>query len=330
MTAKKRVFSGIQPTGGVPHIGNYVGALRNWVDMQADYETIYCVVDLHSMTVPYEPAELSRARIDTAKMLLALGIDPHRSLFYFQSDAPQHAELAWILGTMTGIGQLERMTQYKDKVARHGKASQNLGLLSYPVLMAADILIHKVHAVPVGDDQAQHLEVTRDIAERFNQRFGEEFPVPDRITPKIGARVMSLTDPMSKMSGSDENPRSKILLDDPPEQVIKKVKAAVTDSGSEVSYDPEGKPGISNLLELQSFFTGRAIGDLVSEYGGGGYGGFKVAVGEAIAEGLRPVRERFGSLSDLEVIDVMQRGGEVARERAEAEMRSVRQRIGIG
>lgn len=330
MTDRKRVFSGIQPTGGVPHVGNYVGALRNWVDMQAEYETIYCVVDLHSMTVPYDPSELMRARIDTAKMLLAVGIDPERSLFYYQSDVPQHSELAWILGTITGIGQMERMTQFKEKVARFGRAGQNLGLLSYPVLMAADILIHKVHAVPVGDDQSQHLEVTRDIAERFNARFGDEFPIPERITPKIGARVMSLTDPTAKMSGSDENPRSKIQLDDTPEQVMKKVKAAVTDSGAEVVYDREKKAGISNLLELYSFFSGRNIESLAEEHRVGGYGGFKTAVAESIIEGLRPIRDRFESVSDQAVVDLMQRGGVEAGERAEIEMKSVREKVGIG
>lgn len=330
MSEQKRVFSGIQPTGGVPHVGNYVGALRNWVDMQAEYDAIYCVVDLHSMTIPYDPNELVKARIDTAKMLLALGIDPERSLFYYQSDVPQHSELAWILGTITGIGQLERMTQFKDKVARHGKAGQNLGLLSYPVLMAADILIHKAHAVPVGDDQAQHLEVTRDLAERFNIRFGDEFPIPERITPEIGARVMSLTDPTAKMSGSDENPRSKIQLDDSPDQILKKVKSAVTDSGTEIIYDPESKAGISNLLELYSFFSGKDVESLAQEHSTDGYGVFKIAVAESIVEGLRPVRERFEELNDADVVEVMRRGGEMARDRAEAEMKSVRERVGIG
>ncbi|MXW69173.1 MAG: tryptophan--tRNA ligase, partial [Acidimicrobiia bacterium] len=189
--ANKRVFSGIQPTGEL-HLGNLVGALRNWAQMQEDYETYYCVVDLHAMTVPYEPVAFGTARLETAKLVMASGIDPRRSVFYFQSQVPQHAELAWVLSTIAGIGQLNRMTQYKEKGDRTG---QNLGLLSYPVLMAADILIHKVHAVPVGDDQRQHLELTRDLVERFNHRFGEVFPVPERITPQVGARVMSLQDP---------------------------------------------------------------------------------------------------------------------------------------
>lgn len=326
MTEGKRVFSGIQPTGDL-HLGNYVGALKNWVTMQEEYETIYCVVDLHAMTIPYERADMVSSRLETARMLLAVGIDPDRSLLYFQSDVPQHSELAWILGTMTGLGQLERMTQFKEKSDRAG---QNLGLLSYPVLMAADILIHKVHAVPVGDDQTQHLELTRDVAERFNQRFGDVFPLPERITPEIGARVMSLTDPTAKMSKSDPSLKSRILLTDTADQILKKVKSAVTDTGSEVAYDWQSKPGISNLLELFSFFSDRPISDLVEEYGGAGYGTFKIAVGEAIADGLAPISKAFRDLSDEEVAALMEANGQRARERAEDEMVTVREAVGLG
>ncbi len=315
----------MQPTGE-PHLGNLVGALRNWVRMQDDYETIYCVVDLHAMTVPYNPADLARERHDLARMILAAGIDPKRSLLYYQSEVPQHVELAWILGTITGIGQLERMTQFKEKSDRSG---QNLGILAYPVLQAADILIHKVHAVPVGDDQAQHLELTRDIAERFNARFGEEFPLPERITPEIGARVMSLTDPTAKMSKSDPSPRSRILLNDKPDDILKKVKSAVTDTGSEVSYDWDEKPGISNLLELFSFFSGRTIPDLTNEYGSTGYGAFKAAVGESIADGLRPIQEAYAGLSDSQVSQVMESSAGIARERAEASMVTIREKVGL-
>ncbi len=315
----------MQPTGE-PHLGNLVGALRNWVRMQDDYETIYCVVDLHAMTIPYNPADLARERRDLARMILAAGIDPNRSLLYYQSEVPQHVELAWILGTITGIGQLERMTQFKEKSDRSG---QNLGILAYPVLQAADILIHKVHAVPVGDDQAQHLELTRDIAERFNARFGEEFPLPERITPDIGARVMSLTDPTAKMSKSDPSPRSRILLNDKPEDILKKVKAAVTDTGSEVAYDWDEKPGISNLLELYSFFSGRTIPDLSDEYRTAGYGAFKAAVGESIAEGLRPIQEAYTGLTDSEVSQVMENSAAVARDRAEVSMVTIREKVGL-
>ncbi|MEX0756689.1 MAG: tryptophan--tRNA ligase, partial [Acidimicrobiia bacterium] len=278
MNAKKRVFSGVQPTGNV-HVGNYIGAFKNWVSMQEEYETIFCVVDLHAMTVPYEASEMIRNRIDMAKAVIACGVDPDRSLLYFQSHVPQHTELAWILSTITGIGHLERMTQYKEKSDRAG---QNLGLLSYPVLMAADILIHHVNAVPVGDDQTQHLELTRDIVERFNSRFGVEFPMPERISPEIGARVMSLQDPTAKMSKSDPSPASRILLTDSPDDIVGKVKTAVTDSDRFVVHDWEKKPGVSNLLELASVFGGRSIDDLVDEYHESGYGVFKAAVADAI------------------------------------------------
>jgi tryptophanyl-tRNA synthetase len=325
VTDRKRVFSGMQPTGE-PHLGNLVGALHNWVRMQDDYETIYCVVDLHAMTSPYDPADLARDRHDLARMILAAGVDPKRSLLYYQSEVPQHVELSWILGTITGIGQLERMTQFKEKSDRSG---QNLGILAYPVLQAADILIHKVHAVPVGDDQAQHLELTRDIAERFNSRFGVEFPIPERITPEIGARVMSLTDPTAKMSKSDPSPRSRILLNDTLEDIMKKVRSAVTDTGSDVTYDWEKKPGISNLLELFSFFSGRPIPDLTREYGSTGYGEFKTAVGEAIAAGLRPIQEAYDGLSDSEVGEVMETSAALARDRAEESMKTIREKTGL-
>lgn len=322
---KKRVFSGVQPTGNV-HIGNYIGAFTNWVAMQEQWETIYCVVDLHAMTMPYDPGEFTRDRIDMAKTIIACGVDPERSLLYYQSHVPQHTELTWILSTITGIGQLERMTQYKEKSDR----TQNLGLLSYPVLMAADIMVHHVHAVPVGDDQTQHLELTRDLVERFNSRFGEEFPLPERITPEIGARVMSLQDPTSKMSKSDPDPASRILLTDSPDEIAKKVKTAVTDSDRYVSYDWETKPGISNLLELASVFGGRPIRELVADYHDAGYGVFKSAVAEAIIDGLAPIRTRFAELDDREVEAIMNRNGDTARERAEAEMVSVREKVGLG
>ena len=326
MTIRKRIFSGIQPTGDF-HVGNYVGALKNWVALQDEYETIYCVVDLHAMTVAFEPAELRAGRVETAKMLLAVGIDPERSLLYNQSEVPQHVELSWILGTMTGLGQLERMTQFKEKADR---ARQNLGIFAYPVLQAADILVHKAHAVPVGDDQSQHLELTRDLAQRFNARFGEEFPLPGTITPEIGARVMSLTDPTSKMSKSDPSPRSRILLKDTPDDVLKKIKGAVTDAGAGVVHDWESKPGVSNLLELFSVFADRSIDDVVDEYGDAGYGTFKIAVAEAIIEGLAPIRARYDALDDFEVEKVMANGAATARDRAEASMKSVRERVGIG
>lgn len=322
----KRVFSGMQPTGGA-HLGNLIGAFSNWVGMQDDYETIYCVVDLHAMSAPYEVAEMSRGRIRLAKMILAAGIHPKRSLLYYQSEVPQHVELFWILGTLTGVGQLQRMTQFKEKADKSG---QGFGLLAYPVLQAADILVHKVHAVPVGDDQAQHLELTRDLAERFNSRFGEVFPVPERITPEIGARVMSLQDPRSKMSKSDPNARATVFLDDTDDAILKKIKSAVTDTGTEVAYDWENKPGISNLLEIFSYFSARPIDDLVDEYRHGGYGQFKVAVAEAVAEGVRPIREAYEGMSDSEVSAIMSSSAEKAQGMAEKTMSDVRSVVGLG
>lgn len=325
MSDRKRVFSGVQPTGNV-HVGNYIGAFQNWVRMQEDYETIYCVVDLHAMTTPYDAADFHRQRLDMAKMIVASGVDPRRSLLYFQSQVPHHAELAWILSTITGIGQLERMTQFKEKADRAG---QNLGLLSYPVLMAADIVLHKVHAVPVGDDQTQHLELTRDIVERFNSRFGDTFPVPERITPVIGARVMSLQDPMSKMSKSDPSPASRIHLTDTDDAIRKKVRSAVTDSDRYVRYHWEEKPGISNLLELFSVLAGRKVDDLVDEFYEGGYGAFKSAAAEAVVESVRPIRERFEGLTDADITEIMNSGAAEACERAEKEMVSVREAVGL-
>ncbi len=325
MSNRKRVFSGMQPTGGA-HLGNLIGAFSNWVRMQDDYETIYCVVDLHAMTGAYDPDTFTRERIDLAKSIMAAGVDPKRSLLYYQSEVPQHVELFWILGTLVGVGQLQRMTQFKEK---SDKSGQSFGLLAYPVLQAADILVHRAHAVPVGDDQTQHLELTRDVAERFNSRFGDVFPVPERITPEIGARVMSLQDPGSKMSKSDANARATVYLTDSTDQILKKVKAAVTDTGTEVGYDREDKPGVSNLIEILSYFTGRTIDEIVDEYRTGGYGSFKIAVAEAVAEGIKPIRDAYEGMSDSEVTAVMTSSAERAKVSAEETMSVVRETVGL-
>ena len=324
--SKQTVFSGIQPTGDV-HIGNYLGALRNWVALQDEYDTIYCVVDLHATTVPYDPTELHDNRVSTAKLLMAVGVEPSRSLLYFQSQVPQHAELSWILGSMAPLGALNRMTQYKEKAE---KAGQMLGLYSYPVLMAADIMVHKAHAVPVGDDQTQHLELTRDLAERFNNRFGDTFPIPEQITPKRGARIMSLQDPTAKMSKSDGDPRGSVLLLDSADTIVKKFRSAVTDSEREVSYDREKKAGISNLLDILSIYTGESVDALVDEYADAGYGVFKQAVADAVVDGLAPIRTAFNALDDAEVSRIMARGALDARTRAEQEMADVRRKVGLG
>lgn len=325
-TSRQRIFSGVQPTGNA-HLGNYLGAFRNWVRLQDSFDTIYCIVDLHAMTVDYDPAELERSRIDTARLLLALGVDPDRSLLYTQSQVMEHADLAWILSTMVPMGVLNRMTQYKEKTAA-GFAS-NVGLFSYPVLMAADILLYRANLVPVGDDQRQHIEMTRDLAERFNNRFGKVFPIPEPYIPDTSARVMSLTDPVSKMSKSDAQVKSRILLVDDPDVIRKRIRSAVTDSDPEVRYDVEAKPGISNLLEIMAACTGRSVDDLVDEYSAGGYGPFKDSVADAVIEELAPFKPRYDELSNADVRAVLRDGGEKARELVEPYQREVHKAVGV-
>lgn len=327
MSEQRRVvFSGVQPTGSM-HLGGYLGAFRNWVRLQNDYDAIYCVVDLHAMTNPYDVDDFGATRLETAKVLLALGIDPGRSLLYMQSQVPQHAELAWILGTITPTGVLNRMTQYKDKVARGLPA--NVGLYTYPVLMAADILLYRAHLVPVGDDQKQHLEMTRDLAERFNKRFGELFPIPDPLIPENTGRVMSLTDPTVKMSKSDADPKGSISILDSPDEIRSKIRSAVTDSEPTVRYDVMEKPGISNLLDIMSGCTGRPVADLVAEFESGGYGAFKEAVAAAVATELAPFRSRYRELDDHEVARVLHKGALDGRTRAEGYQADVRAAVGL-
>ncbi len=325
MTERRKVFSGVQPTGNM-HIGNYLGAFRNWVALQEDYDAIYCVVDLHALTVPVAPEVLYENRLDAARVLLAVGVDPDRSLFYLQSQVPQHAELSWILSTMMPSSVLNRMTQFKEKSDRAGA---NLGLYSYPVLMAADILLHRADLVPVGDDQRQHLEMTRDLAQRFNHRYGEVFPIPDALIPETSSRVMSLADPTAKMSKSDKSERSRVLIVDSPDDIRKKIGSAVTDSDRDVRFDWDAKPGISNLLEIMAACTGRKIDTLVVEYGDGGYGKFKDAVAEAVVTELAPVRARYRELDLPDVARLMQRGALDARTQAEGFQQEVRRVIGL-
>jgi tryptophanyl-tRNA synthetase len=322
---RKRIFSGIQPTGNI-HIGNYLGANRNWVRLQDDYDAVYCVVDLHAITVPQDPVQFHRDRREAAKVLLAMGVDPGRSLLYYQSQVPQHTELDWILSTIASTGQLNRMTQFKDKA---DKAGSNLGLYAYPVLMAADILLYRANAVPVGEDQKQHLELTRDLAERFNSRFGEEFPIPEPIIPERGARIMSLQDPGAKMSKSDPNPESRILVLDDADTIRRRIKRAVTDSGTDVRYDWETKPGVSNLIEILSLFADMPVDAIEAEYGDGGYGRFKDVVAEAVVEGLAPIRRAYEEIGDDEVDRLMQKGALDARTRAERYQQAVRKRVGL-
>ena len=289
-----RVFSGIQPSGEM-HLGNYLGAVRRWVDDQHRHDAIHCVVDLHAMTVAYDPADLADRTRRTAMLLLAAGIDPERTTLFVQSHVHAHTELTWLLNCVATYGELRRMTQFKEK--GEGQGSVSAGLLDYPVLMAADILLYDTDEVPIGDDQRQHLELARAVAVRCNHRFGDTFVVPEATFPDVAARVKDLQEPGAKMSKSSVSPQGTLLLLDPPEVLTKKIRSAVTDSGSDVRYDPDEKPGVSNLLELLGAATGSPIDALVDEYGGHGYGTLKAAVADAVVALLDPLRARYAELA---------------------------------
>jgi tryptophanyl-tRNA synthetase len=292
--AKRQVsFSGIQATGNI-HLGNYLGAVQYWVAFQKDYDCIYSIVDMHAITIRQDPKELRGNTLGAYALGLACGIDPEKSIFFIQSHVNTHAELTWALNCFTPFGELGRMTQFKDKSQSHAD-NINAGLFDYPVLMAADILLYNAHVVPVGADQKQHIELTRNIAERFNGAYGDVFVIPEGVIPKVGARIMSLQDPAKKMSKSDPNPRACIALLDPRDTIIKKFKSAVTDSETEVAYR-EGKEGVCNLLSIYSLVSGKSIPEAEAEFVGKGYGEFKLAVGEAVADVLRPIQERYAQL----------------------------------
>lgn len=290
---KKTIFSGIQPTGTFT-LGNYIGAVRNWVKLQEEYNCIYSIVDMHAITVKQDPVKLRQHTLEAYALILACGVDPEKSVAFIQSHVKTHAEMNWILSCSTQFGELSRMTQFKDKSAKHPD-DINAGLFTYPVLMAGDILLYKTDLVPVGVDQKQHLELARDVAQRFNSRYGELFTVPEPYIPEVGAKVMSLQDPSKKMSKSDDNPNACILILDDKDTVIRKFKRAVTDSDSVIRY-AEGKDGINNLITIYSAVTGKKYSDIEKEFDGKGYGDFKLAVGEAVADHLKPVRDRFTEL----------------------------------
>jgi tryptophanyl-tRNA synthetase len=290
---KKIIFSGIQPSGSLT-LGNYLGAVKNWVELQEEYNCCYSVVDLHAITVRQDPTKFRQNNLEVMALLLACGLDPEKNLIFFQSHVHTHAELAWILNCYTMFGELSRMTQFKDKSAKN-ENNINAGLFTYPVLMAADILLYQADLVPVGVDQKQHLELARDIAIRFNGIYGDTFKVPEGYIPKIGAKVMSLQEPAKKMSKSDENVNSYVAILDKPEDIMRKFKRAVTDSEAVVRY-ADGKDGINNLMTIYSAVTGKRFDEIEKEFAYKGYGDFKTAVGEAVAEELRPVRERFEDL----------------------------------
>jgi tryptophanyl-tRNA synthetase len=311
MKTKPVILSGVQPSGDVhltdsqlraegvtnTHIGNYVGAFRQWVEMQHDFDAYYCVVDLHAITLPYDAGELRARTLEVAALLLASGLDPDVCTVFVQSHVPEHTELAWLLNHLATVGELRRMTQFKAKAAEGGEGALPAGYFNYPVLQAADILIYQADRVPVGEDQRQHLELTRDVAERFNARFGQTFVLPEAYIPKVGGRVMDLQDPTAKMSKSGTSPAGRIQVLDPPEVIRKKIRSAVTDSGREVVARPD-KPAISNLLELFSVASGRSVGELEQAYAGRGYGEFKADLAEAVIAYLAPLQERYRRLRD--------------------------------
>ncbi|MBF7095954.1 tryptophan--tRNA ligase [Alkalibacter mobilis] len=293
---KKILYSGIQPSGSFT-IGNYFGAIKNWVNLQDDYDCYFCVVDLHALTVPQVPKDLRKNSFESFITLLAAGIDPEKSTLYFQSHVSAHAELAWLLNCYSYMGELGRMTQFKDKSKKQGE-NIRVGLYSYPVLMAADILLYQSDLVPVGEDQKQHLELTRDIASRFNNLYSPTFKIPEPYIGKKGARIMSLQEPEKKMSKSDENINAFVTLQDPRDVIIKKFKRAITDSDTQVRFDRKEKPGVSNLMEIYSCATGKDFKDIEKEFEGKGYGDFKTAVGEAVADTLAPIQKRFAELKE--------------------------------
>jgi tryptophanyl-tRNA synthetase len=328
LDGKKSLFSGMQATGTLT-LGNYLGALKNWVELEDEYECFYCVVDMHSITVRQDPAELRKRARALLTLYIAAGLNAEKNCIYYQSHVSAHAELAWILNCFTYMGELNRMTQFKDKAVKHAD-NINAGLYSYPVLMAADILLFQSDVVPVGSDQKQHLEITRDIAERFNSVYGDVFTVPEPYIGKQGARVMSLQEPDKKMSKSDENTNASIYLMDDPDMIIRKFKRAVTDSDNEVRYS-EDKPGIKNLIDIYGAVTGKNTAEIEKEFASCGYGDFKLAVGESVAGMLKPIQARFAELSkDKDYIDgIIKTNAEKANYYATKTLRKAQKKVGF-
>ncbi len=328
MEEKKTIFSGIQPSGGLT-LGNYIGALRNWALLQNEYDSYYCVVNLHAVTVRQEPTALRRRTRETAALLMACGIDPNVSTLFIQSHVHEHTELTWALSCNTYMGELMRMTQFKDKSARHSD-NVNAGLFTYPVLMAADILLYQAHLVPVGADQKQHVELTRDVAIRFNKAYGETFTVPEPYIPQVGGRVMSLQDPTKKMSKSDDNPNAYIALLDDPDTIVRKFKRAVTDSEACIANDPS-RPGVYNLLSIYSSCTGKSMDEAVADFAGQGYGALKAGIADVVIDTLRPIQDTYNRiLADKAYLDEICRlGAEKASGTARRTLRKVYRRLGF-
>jgi tryptophanyl-tRNA synthetase len=323
----KRIFSGAQPTGNV-HLGNYLGALKNWVALQHEYESFFCIVNLHAITVAHDPKLLAESTRNLTRIYLAVGIDPQVSTVFIQSDVPEHAELTWVLNCVVRISELERMTQYKDKAKKQQQENVTAGLLDYPVLMAADILLYQTDLVPVGHDQKQHLELTRDLAIRFNRDYGETFRVPDAYIPKVGAKIMSLSNPLKKMSKSDDDANSRIMLMDDADTVVRKFKRAVTDSGTEIRFD-ESRPAINNLLEIYHLITGKSAAEVEDHFAGKGYAQLKGDLADATIEFLKPFQQRVREISDDELDQILERGREKASRIARVTLQQVFERTGL-
>lgn len=323
-----RVFSGIQPSGTM-HIGNYLGALKQWVELQKKAECIFCIVDLHAITVPYQPKELQEKILDTAICYLAAGVNPEKSILFIQSEIKEHSELAWLLNTITPIGELQRMTQYKDK-SKQFKGSIGAGLINYPVLMAADILLYQTDMVPVGKDQKQHVELTKTIAKKFNSRFGKTFKVPKAYIPKSGAKIMSLNNPKKKMSKS-LGPASYIALFEEPVIIRKKIMSAVTDTGRKIIYDPKKKPGISNLLTIYSLFSGKSIKKIEKHFNNKGYQELKKSLANLLINSLKPFREKREELIKRKVYvrEILKQGGKKAQNIAQSNIQNIKKKMGL-
>ncbi len=324
--SKPRIFSGIQPSGNL-HIGNYLGAIKNWVKLQDDFDCIYCVVDMHAITVPQNPEDLKKRTIEVAKVYLASGINPEKCAIFIQSHVHEHAELAWILNTVAKVGELNKMTQFKDKKGKN-EEGVGVGLFDYPVLMAADILLYDAEKVPVGEDQVQHVELTRTLGRRFNSQFGETFKIPEPYITKEGMRIMGLDDPMKKMSKSAGSEYNYIGLADDADTIRKKIMKAVTDSGSEIKYQDD-KPALKNLINIYSIFAEKDPKEIEKAYEGKGYADFKRDLAEVIISGLEPIQEKMDALSDSEVLEILRKGAEKVRTIAEKKMKEVKEKIGF-
>ena len=327
----KRVLSGIQPTSDSFHLGNYLGAVKQWVELQDGHDAFYCIVDLHALTIETDPALLRKRTLASAAQLLALGISPEKSTLFVQSQVPQHNQLGWIMECLTGFGEASRMTQFKDKSSKAGADSARVGLFTYPMLQAADILLYQAHFVPVGEDQRQHIELTRDLAGRFNARYGQTFQLPEAYILKTAAKINDIQEPTAKMSKSAGSAAGVIEIMDTPEANLKKIKSAMTDAGREVKYDVAQKPGISNLLTIHSALSGRIIAELENEFDGKGYGDFKAAVADVVVEYLRPIRARAMELLEDEkhLLQILHQGSEKARAVAQETIATTYKNLGV-